>query len=52
MILPLVLLACTGSAPDPAASSLPGDDAVPAVPPVGFSLAFSGNLDGELEPCG
>ncbi|MCB9779012.1 MAG: hypothetical protein H6742_10645 [Alphaproteobacteria bacterium] len=47
MLLPL-LLACTSSSPDVAAPAVD----VPEVTPVGFTLALSGNLDGEIEPCG
>lgn len=43
-VLPsLLALACSRSEPAPQA---------PLVPPVGFSLAWSGNVDGEIEPCG
>ncbi len=48
MLLALIpLLACTTGS-DPSAP----DAAAPAVDPVGFTLAFSGNVDGEIEPCG
>lgn len=46
MLLPL-LLACSSSTPD-----APAPAAAAQVPPVGFTLALSGNLDGEIEPCG
>ena len=45
-MIALILLACTSSDPAPPAVEQP------AVPPIGFSLAYSGNVDGEIEPCG
>lgn len=47
MLLPLILLAC-GSSEPPAPTAA---DA-PQVPAVGFTLAYSANVDGEIEPCG
>lgn len=49
MLLSLLLLSCT-SGTEPAASVVV--DEGPVVPPAGFTLAYSGNLDGEIEPCG
>jgi len=47
MLIPLLLLACSGGE-----VSAPSVSDAPVVPPVGFTLAYSGNVEGEIEPCG